>query len=262
VSTPLLRIQNVAVRFGGIVALDGVSLDVASESIHAVIGPNGAGKSTLLNVVTGLYRPAAGAVSLAGENIDGLSPHRIGRMGVARTFQNTELFGDMTALENVMVGLDRHHAYGILSGLTHAGSYRLAEIAARKEAESLLELVGLSGQMAVKAATLPFGNQRRLEIARALATRPRLLLLDEPAAGLRAVEIEDLNRILLKLRNALGLTILVIDHVMPLVMAISDRISVLNFGRKIADGEPEYVRKVPGVIKAYLGDRADHAFGA
>lgn len=261
-STPLLCIREVAVRFGGIVALDGVSLDVASESIHAVIGPNGAGKSTLLNVVTGLYRPAAGAVSLAGEKIDGRSPHRIGRMGVARTFQNTELFGDMTALENVMVGLDRHHAYGILSGLTHAGSYSSAESAARMEAESLLELVGLSGQMEVKAATLPFGNQRRLEIARALATRPRLLLLDEPAAGLRAAEIEELNRILLKLRAELGLTILVIDHVMPLVMAISDRISVLNFGRKIADGEPEYVRKVPDVIKAYLGDRADHAFGA
>jgi branched-chain amino acid transport system ATP-binding protein len=148
-----------------------------------------------------------------------------------------------------------------LSGMTHGGTYRRRESEAREEAQGLLELVGLSNQMDVAAATLPFGNQRRLEIARALATRPRLLLLDEPAAGLRAAEVEDLKRILLKLR-ALGLTILVIDHVMPLVMTISDRICVLNFGRKIADGKPEHVRKAPDVIKAYFGERAKHAFGA
>jgi branched-chain amino acid transport system ATP-binding protein len=262
VSPPLLSIQDVVVRFGGILALGGVSLDIAPGSIQAVIGPNGAGKSTLLNVITGLYRPAAGSISYSGGRIDGLAPHTITRMGIARTFQNTELFGDMTALENVMVGLDRHHAYGLLSGITHAGPFSQAETEARGEAESLLELVGLSDRMDVAAAALPFGNQRRLEIARALATRPSLLLLDEPAAGLRAGEVEDLNRILLKLRAERGLTILVIDHVMPLVMAISDRICVLNFGRKIADGEPDYVRKSPDVIKAYLGERAAHAFGA
>jgi branched-chain amino acid transport system ATP-binding protein len=254
-SAPLLSIRDVAVRFGGIVALDGVSLDIAPGSIHAVIGPNGAGKSTLLNVITGLYRPANGAIFLQEKRIDGLAPHLI-------TFQNTELFADMTAIENVMIGLDRHHAYGLLTGITHAGTFKRAEAEAREAAAQLLDLVGLSGQMTVAASALPFGNQRRLEIARALATRPRLLLLDEPAAGLREAEIDDLNAILLRLCRTQGLTILVIDHVMPLVMTISDRISVLNFGRKIAEGEPEQVRKEPDVIKAYLGDRAKHALGA
>jgi branched-chain amino acid transport system ATP-binding protein len=260
VSDPLLRVQDVTVRFGGILALDGVSLDVASGSIQAVIGPNGAGKSTLLNVITGLYNATEGSVSFGRERIDACAPHVVTQMGIARTFQNTELFGDMSAIENVMVGLDRHHAYGLLSGMVHGGRYRRAEVEARGAAENLLALVGLADQMTVAAAALPFGSQRRLEIARALATRPRLLLLDEPAAGLRAAEVEDLNRILLNLRAEQGLTILVIDHVMPLVMAISDRITVLNFGRKIADGEPEYVRKAPEVIRAYLGERAAHAF--
>jgi branched-chain amino acid transport system ATP-binding protein len=260
VSDALLRVQNVSVRFGGIVALDGVSLDIAQGSIQAVIGPNGAGKSTLLNVITGIYDVTEGSIAFGSERIDGRSPHVVTEMGIARTFQNTELFGEMTALENVMVGLDRHHAYGFLSGMGHGNRYRRMEAEARLEAEGLLALVGLADQMTVAAAALPFGNQRRLEIARALATRPRLLLLDEPAAGLRAAEVEDLNRILLNLRDERGLTILVIDHVMALVMAISDRISVLNFGRKIADGDPEYVRKSPEVIKAYLGERAGHAF--
>jgi branched-chain amino acid transport system ATP-binding protein len=261
-SAPLLSIRDVAVRFGGIVALDGVSLDVAPGSIHAVIGPNGAGKSTLLNAITGLYRPANGEIFFQEKRIDGLAPHLITRMGVARTFQNTELFGDMTAIENVMIGLDRHYAYGLLTGITHARTFKRAEAKAREAAAQLLDLVGLSNQMTVAASALPFGNQRRLEIARALATQPRLVLLDEPAAGLRETEIDDLNAILLRLCRTQGLTILVIDHVMPLVMTISDRISVLNFGRKIAEGEPEQVRREPEVIKAYLGDRAKHALGA
>jgi branched-chain amino acid transport system ATP-binding protein len=261
-SAPLLSIRDVTVRFGGIVALDGVSLDVTPGKIHAVIGPNGAGKSTLLNAITGLYRPANGTIFLQERRIDGLAPHLITRMGIARTFQNTELFGDMTALENVMIGLDRRHAYGLLTGITHVGTFKRAEAGAREAAAQLLDLVGLGSQMTVAASTLPFGHQRRLEIARALATQPRLLLLDEPAAGLREAEIDDLNSILLRLCKTQGLTILVIDHVMPLVMTISDRISVLNFGRKIAEGEPEQVRKEPEVIKAYLGDRAKHALGA
>ena len=258
----LLHVDSITVRFGGIVALDNVSLDVGRGSIQAVIGPNGAGKSTMLNVITGLYAVDGGAVSFEHERIDGRAPHKIGRMGIARTFQNTELFSEMSAIENVMVGLDRHHPYNLAIGMAHSPGYRRSEIAARREAQDLLALVGIADDAAVAAAALPFGKQRRLEIARALATRPKLLLLDEPAAGLRAAEVESLNLILLNLRAEQGLTILVIDHVMALVMAISDRISVLNFGRKIAEGDPDTVRKAPEVIRAYLGEKAAHALGA
>jgi branched-chain amino acid transport system ATP-binding protein len=259
---PLLQIDDIAVRFGGIVALDSVSLEVEQGSIQAVIGPNGAGKSTMINVITGLYPVDGGAVSFEGERIDGRLPHMIARKGIARTFQNTELFGEMSAIENVMVGLDRHHSYNLAIGMAHGPSYRRSEIAARQEAQDLLALVGLIDDASIAAAALPFGKQRRLEIARALATRPKLLLLDEPAAGLRAAEVESLNLILLNLRAEQGLTILVIDHVMALVMAISDRISVLNFGRKIAEGDPDTVRRSPEVIRAYLGEKGAHAFGA
>jgi branched-chain amino acid transport system ATP-binding protein len=258
----LLRAENVTVRFGGIIALDDVSLDIRRGSIQAVIGPNGAGKSTMLNVITGLYAVDGGTVSFEGKRIDGRAPHVITQVGIARTFQNTELFGEMTALENVMVGLDRHYPYNLLSGMAHGGGYRRSELAARQEAQQLLALVDLADDAGVAAAALPFGKQRRLEIARALATRPKLLLLDEPAAGLRAAEVESLNVILLSLRAEQGLTILVIDHVMALVMAISDRISVMNFGRKIAEGDPDTVRKATEVIRAYLGEKAAHAFGA
>jgi branched-chain amino acid transport system ATP-binding protein len=255
----LLSVENVTVRFGGLVALGGVSIDVAPGSIHAVIGPNGAGKSTLLNVVTGIYPATEGRVVFEGGRIDGSMPNLINRRGIARTFQNTELFGEMTALENVLVGLDRHFACSVLSAAMHGQAWRRSEAAARDRAQELLDLVGLAGDEHVESAALPFGKQRRLEIARALATQPKVLLLDEPAAGLRAAEIDSLNEILLELRTRHGLTILLIDHVMALVMTISDRISVLNFGQKIAEGNPDEVRRSPEVIKAYLGEKAAHA---
>ncbi|MEI9922517.1 MAG: ABC transporter ATP-binding protein [Bradyrhizobium sp.] len=260
-SEALLRIDDIGVRFGGIVALDGISLDVERNSIQAVIGPNGAGKSTMLNVITGIYKVDRGALSFEGRKISGNPPHTIAQMGIARTFQNTELFGEMSAIENVMVGLDRYLPYGVASGMSHGRHYQESEMTARREAQELLSLVGLADDASIAAAALPFGKQRRLEIARALATRPKLLLLDEPAAGLRAAEVESLKSILLELR-AQGLTILLIDHVMALVMSISDQIAVLNFGRKIAEGDPETVRKSPEVIRAYLGEKAAHAFGA
>lgn len=258
----ILDVENLTVRFGGIVALEGLSLTLARGSIRAVIGPNGAGKSTLLNVISGIYNVTDGRVSFDQQRIDGLSPHSITRMGVARTFQNTELFGRMSALENVIVGLDLHHPYNLISGMAHNGRYTRTEATLREKARELLDHVGLADDAAVAAAELPFGKQRRLEIARALATRPKLLLLDEPAAGLRAGELESLNSILIKLRGEHGISVLIIDHVMALVMAISDQITVLNFGRKIAEGDPHTVRKSPEVIKAYLGERAAHALGA
>jgi len=259
VTAPLLSIRDISVRFGGLVALDAVTLDVSPGKIQAVIGPNGAGKSTLLNVITGIYTASDGRIDFEGDRIDGRSPHAINRQGIARTFQNTELFGEMTALDNVLIGLDRYYAYGGVAAAWQGSGYRRIEQSARDEAMELLTLVGLAGDEMEQAASLPFGKQRRLEIARALATRPRLLLLDEPAAGLRAAEIDALNRILLDLRSQRSISILVIDHVMPLVMAISDWITVLNFGRKIAEGTPEAVRRSPEVIAAYLGEKAAHA---
>jgi branched-chain amino acid transport system ATP-binding protein len=258
----LLSIRDLTVRFDGIVALEGVSLDVAPGSIQAVIGPNGAGKSTLINVVTGLYDPTEGSVTFQGARIDGRAPHAISRLGIARTFQNTELFGDMSALDNVVVALDRRLGSGLVGSMLHGPGYRRSETAVRAEARRLLGFVGIADEASTRAAALPFGKQRRLEIARALATRPKLLLLDEPAAGLRSADVEALNRILMDLRARQGVTILVIDHVMALVMAISDRIAVLNFGRKIAEGPPDAVKSSREVIKAYLGEKAAHAHGA
>lgn len=261
-TAPLLSIRNLTVRFGGIVALDDVSIDVAPGSIHAVIGPNGAGKSTLINTVSGLYAANQGTVTFGVARIDGRAPHAIARLGIARTFQNTELFGAMSALGNIVVALDRRLGSGPLRSMLHGPRYRRAERALRAEAQRLLALVGLTDEAEAPAATLSFGKQRRLEIARAMATRPRLLLLDEPAAGLRSGEVQDLNRILLDFRAQHGVTILVIDHVMALVMAISDHIAVLDFGRKIAEGTPQTVRSSPAVIKAYLGEKEAHALGA
>ncbi|MZR30746.1 ABC transporter ATP-binding protein [Sneathiella litorea] len=256
----ILGVNNVTVQFGGIIALSDVSLEVTPGTIHAVIGPNGAGKSTLLNVISGIYSATKGDVSFEGERLSGLAGHEINAKGVARTFQNTELFKEMTALENVKVGLDRFHACGVINSALHTKQWKKSDAEADEAARELLKLVGLGDDETSSAGILPFGKQRRLEIARALATRPKLLLLDEPAAGLRAAEVEDLIAILRELKTNQGLTILIIDHVMALVMAISDRISVLNFGHKIADGAPKEIRESAEVIKAYLGEKAADAY--
>jgi branched-chain amino acid transport system ATP-binding protein len=260
-SPPVLAIANVSVRFGGILALDNVSISVDAGAIHAIIGPNGAGKSTLINAITGINAPSSGQIEFLSRRIDGRPPHEIARRGIGRTFQNTELFHEMTAIENVIVGLNRQISYGVLEGALHLRGSRTGENTARDDAMAYLAFVGLADDSDTIASNLPFGKQRRLEIARALAMRPRLLLLDEPAAGLRPAEVAEMNEILLGLRSKQSLTIVVIDHVMALIMAISDRVSVLNFGNKIAEGTPNEVRASPEVMKAYLGEERSHARG-
>ena len=240
----LLSLRNVRLRFGGIVALDDVSLDVDEGRIVGLIGPNGAGKTTAFNVVTRLYRPDRGEVDFDGRTLLRTPPHRIVRRGIARTFQNVELFPTMTVLENVLVG--RHGASRFELGRT-----------ARRRAREALELVGAAGIAHREAAGLSFGTMKRVELARALASQPRLLLLDEPAAGLNHEEVEELGRFVRRLRDELKLTVLLVEHHMVLVMAVSDHVHVLNFGLVIASGTPQEVQRNPLVIEAYLGGEID-----
>jgi branched-chain amino acid transport system ATP-binding protein len=253
VGDPLVVVDGLTVTFGGLTALSEVSFQIRRGEILGLIGPNGAGKTTCFNALTGFHRPAAGRIELEGRPLTGLTQHRITRAGVARTFQNIRLFGHMTALENVAVGLDARHRTSVPSALLRTPRHRREERAAVETGRALLDFVGMPDQAETLARNLSYGHQRRLEIARALATEPKLLCLDEPAAGFNPAEKEELAALIRRIQED-GYTVLLVEHDMRLVMGLTDRIVVLDFGRTLTEGTPDQVRTDPAVIRAYLGE--------
>lgn len=254
---PLLSIRDLSIRFGGVTALDAVSIEVAAGQIVGVIGPNGAGKTTIFNCISRLYQPSSGSIRLAGQELLDLRPHEVIGLGVARTFQNVALCPRLSVLDNILVGDHHQIAAGTLASALRLGPARRAEREARDRALAALEIVGLRELADHRPRSLPLATQKRIELARALVSRPRLLLLDEPAAGLNHQEVQQIGGLIERLHREHDLTVLLVEHHMGLVMSVSDHVVVLNFGRKIAEGAPDVVRGNPAVIQAYLG--AAHA---
>lgn len=250
----VLEVRDMTRRFGGLTAVNSVSFSVQEGEIFGLIGPNGAGKTTLFNLITGLTPPTKGSLLFRGENITRSRPHRVAKKGIARTFQNIRLFGNLSALQNVLIARHVHTRSGVLAGVFGLPPAPAEERAARERAQELLALVGLADRAHVQARNFPYGDQRRLEIARALALEPQVLLLDEPAAGMNPNEKHGLSEFIREVRDQFKLTVVLIEHHVPLVMGLCDRIAVLHFGQLIALGDPARVKSDPAVVEAYLGD--------
>ena len=249
-----LEVSGLSKSFGGVAAVDNISFSIDEGETVSIIGPNGAGKTTVFNLITRFYRPDSGRIRFFGRDVTNLAPYKLPVIGIGRTFQNLRLFKSMTVLENLMSSALRKQRYNMLEGIFRAGRYSAAEKKAREKAAELIDFLGLSGREQTQAGALPYGEQRRLELARALAIEPKLLLIDEPAAGMNPREIQDLVGMLNAIKDAFKLTVVIIEHQMGLVMTISERIIVLDFGEKIMEGTPEEVRKDKRVIEAYLGE--------
>ena len=256
---PVLDVRNLGIDFGGLTAVDSFNITIGPTEISGLIGPNGAGKTTIFNLLTGVYQPTRGSVLVNGIDIKGMPIHKVNKLGIARTFQNIRLFTDMTALDNVKVGMHNNIKCSFLESLLHLPSYRRSEEKANQKAMELLDFMGLAEFADVKAGSLPYGVQRRLEIVRALATNPSIILLDEPAAGMNPSETAELMHQIRRIRDTFHIAIFLIEHDMNLVMNVCEAIAVVNYGRIIAKGTPEEIRANPAVIEAYLGKEESDA---